>query len=174
MIAAKKLLFINSICILSIFGKGLYAQQFNEQTDIYLPGVHNSSSAFGDYDNDGDLDILLTGYAGSTYGYISRVYKNNGDNSFTWQSNFVLTGVRYSSVAWGDYNNDEYLDILLTGYTGSDTISKVYKNIEGESFIEQTDISLTGVTSGSVDWGDYNNDGYLDILLTGYIGSDKK
>jgi len=42
-----------------------------------------------------------------------------------------LTGVVYSSVAWGDYDNDGDLDILMTGYTGSEHISRVYENDAG-------------------------------------------
>ena len=47
-----------------------------------LPGVYYGSVAWGDYDNDGDLDILLTGYS-SSLGDISRVYRNNGNGTFT-------------------------------------------------------------------------------------------
>jgi hypothetical protein len=142
---------------------------FSEQTGISLTGVANSSSAWGDYDNDGDLDILLTGEA--YYGRISKIYKNNGDNTFTEQTGISLTGVANSSSAWGDYDNDGDLDILLTGSTGSTTrISKIYTNNGNNTFTEQTGISLTGVSSSSVAWGDYDNDGDLDILLTGQAG----
>jgi predicted nucleotidyltransferase len=142
---------------------------FTEQTGISLTGVANSSSAWGDYDNDGDLDILLTGE--SYYGIISKIYKNNGNNTFTDQTGISLTGVSSSSVAWGDYDNDGDLDILLTGSTGSTTrISKIYKNNGNNTFTEQTGISLTGVRNSSVAWGDYDNDGDLDILLTGQAG----
>ena len=133
-------------------------------TDISagLAGVYYSSTAWGDYDNDGDLDILLTGYDGSSY--ISKVYKNT--NGIFTDISAGLTGVYYGSVAWGDYDNDGDLDILLTGHDGSSYISKVYKNTNG-SF---SDISagLPGHYSGSADWGDYDNDGDLDILITGY------
>ena len=92
-----------------------------------LPGVRDGSGAWGDYDNDGDLDILLTGDTGSEL--ISRVY-NNDAGSFT---DIVagLPGVDASSVAWGDYDNDGNLDILLTGDTGSETISRVYYEYMG-------------------------------------------
>jgi predicted nucleotidyltransferase len=133
-------------------------------TDIAagLPGVDNSSVAWGDYDNDGDLDILMTGYS-TVYGYISRVYENEG-GTFT-DTGAGLTGVYAGSVAWGDYDNDGDLDILMTGHTGTERISRVYEN-EGGTF---TDIAagLTGVYRSSVAWGDYDNDGDLDILMTG-------
>ena len=89
--------------------------------------------AWGDYDNDGQLDILLTGQPGP-YLYLSQVYHNNGDGSFSLNTNAVLPGVAYGSVAWGDYDNDGRLDILLTGETGYGTngypsgICSVYHN----------------------------------------------
>jgi PKD repeat protein/predicted nucleotidyltransferase len=142
---------------------------FTKQTDIILPGVMNSSVAWGDYDNDGDLDILLTGNNsdGATT-YISRIYRNNGDNTFSYQSGIKLDGVASSSVAWGDFDNDRDLDILLSGrLISGGFISKIYRNNNNNTFTEVTDISLTGVGYSSVAWGDYDNDGDLDILMTG-------
>jgi predicted nucleotidyltransferase len=139
---------------------------FTEDTNISLTGVYYSSVAWGDYDGDDDLDILLTGYTGSAA--VSKVYENDG-GTFTEDTNISLTGVYYSSVAWGDYDGDDDLDILLTGYTGSVSVSKIYEN-DGGTF---TDISagLTAVYESSVAWGDYDGDDDLDILLTGYTGS---
>jgi hypothetical protein len=145
---------------------------FTEQTGISLTGVYNSSVAWGDYDNDGDLDILLTGCTGTKF--ISKIYKNNGNNTFTEQTGISLTGVGWSSVAWGDYDNDGDLDILLTGFVSyGNYISKIYKNNGNNTFTEQTGISLTGVSDSSVAWGDYDNDGDLDILLTGNTGATR-
>jgi len=45
-----------------------------------------------------------------------------------------------SAVAWGDYNNDGYLDILLTGYSGSGYISKVYRNNGNGTFTDLTPV----------------------------------
>uniref|UniRef100_UPI001CF83D1D FG-GAP-like repeat-containing protein n=1 Tax=Penaeicola halotolerans TaxID=2793196 RepID=UPI001CF83D1D len=130
-----------------------------------LEGVYVSSAAWGDYDGDGDLDILLTGQDASNQP-ISRVYRNNGDDTFT-AINAGLEGVWYASVAWGDYDGDGDLDILLTGLTASNLrISRVYRNNGNETFTA-IDAGLEGVDFGSVAWGDYDGDGDLDILLTG-------
>ncbi|WP_197285429.1 VCBS repeat-containing protein, partial [Planktothricoides sp. SR001] len=61
-------------------------------------------------------------------------------------------------------------DFLLTGWSSSGRISKLYKNT-GSGFSEDTTVSLPGVSSSSVAWADYNGDGKQDFLLTGYSSS---
>jgi hypothetical protein len=132
-----------------------------------LPGVDRSSAAWGDYDNDGDLDILLTGDTGS--GFLSRVYRNDGGGIFA-DIGAGLPGVADGSVAWGDYDNDGDLDILLTGDTGSGFASLVYRN-DGNGAFSNVNAALPQVSGSSLAWRDYDNDGDLDILLTGDTGS---
>jgi hypothetical protein len=155
---------------------------FTLDPNAALPGVYNGSVAWGDYDNDGRLDFLLTGDTGyqDTNGneiYISQVYHNNGDGSFALNTNVVLPGVAYGSVAWGDFDNNGRLDILLTGQTGVDTnnypivISQIYHNNGDGTFTLDTNAVLPGVYTSSVACGDYDNDGWLDILLTGDTGN---
>jgi len=141
---------------------------FSEQTGISLTGVDNASVAWGDYDNDGDLDILLTGKeSDDPFTPLSKIYKNDGDNTFSEQTGINLTAVDNGAVSWADYDKDGDLDILLTGYNDiEEAVSKIYMNNGNETFTEQTGIS--GVSNSSVAWGDYNDDGYPDILLTGY------
>jgi hypothetical protein len=135
------------------------------ETGAGLVGVSNGSVAWGDYDNDGDLDILLTGSGASGLGSpVSKVYRNDGGGTFT-DIAAALTAVELGSVAWGDYDRDGELDILLTGWTASSRVSKVYRN-NGGTFAD-IGAGLTGVGSSSAAWGDYDNDGDLDILLTG-------
>lgn len=137
------------------------------ESGIQFPfGLKIGSLAWGDYDNDGDLDILFTGLEGTSTA-ISKVYRNNGDGTFTDSGN-SLTPVTLSTAAWGDYDNDGDLDILITGQpSGGPRISKIYRN-RGDGTFEDSMIPLQGVSDAAVAWGDYDNDGYLDIILTGW------
>jgi uncharacterized delta-60 repeat protein len=136
-----------------------------------LAGVTSSSVAWGDYDSDGRLDILLTGADESLPALrVAKVYHGDGGGVFT---DIVanLTGVSASSAAWGDYDNDGDLDILLTGSPdGTTGIADVYRN-NGDGTFTDIAAGLTGVYYSSVAWGDYDNDGDLDILLTGMTSS---
>ena len=138
-----------------------------------LDNVQQSSVAWADYDNDGDLDILLTGFTASGQPPIAKLYRNSGGATPTFSdAGAGLTGVYMSSVAWGDYDNDGDLDILLTGFTGSQRIARLYRNSGGPNPTFSNDgATLDGVNTSSVAWGDYDNDGDLDILLTGFTGT---
>jgi hypothetical protein len=146
---------------------------FSEDTtaEVGLTGVYLGSVAWGDYNSDGKPDILLTGKtAGAEGPSVSKIYRNDGDGTFS-DIGAGLTGVRFSSVAWGDYNADGRPDILLTGQSGSGRVSKIYRN-DGNGIFTVIAAGLTNVYKGSVAWGDYDSDGDLDILLTGAVDSD--
>ena len=131
-----------------------------------LVGVDFSGVAWGDYDNDGDLDILLTGndVGGNPF---ADVYNN--DSGVFMAIGAGLTAVAGSSVAWGDYDNDGDLDILLSGLAGGVTFfSDIYNNDDG--IFTAISAGLAGVGGASVSWGDYDNDGDLDVLVTGFTG----
>ena len=150
---------------------------FTEQTNINLAGVSYSSAAWCDYDNDGYLDILITGAMlnNPTTNIVSKIYKNNGNGTFSEQTNISINGQDGGGVAWGDYDNDGNSDILISGSTYINTtyypMSKVFKNNGNNTFTDQGGISLLNLYHSAVAWGDYNNDGMLDILLTGYDGT---
>ncbi|MCD4770626.1 MAG: FG-GAP-like repeat-containing protein, partial [Bacteroidales bacterium] len=143
----------------------------NEGNDIFtgidpgLVSIFLGSIAIGDYNNDSDIDILITGQD-SLENRISKIYRNNGDLSFT-DIDAGIIGVYRSSVAWGDYDKDGDLDIVISGHdVNNNYVTMVYRNDGGDIF---TDINanLLGISGGSANWGDYDSDGDLDILVTG-------
>ncbi len=147
-------------------GGNASAQTFTDVAQT-LPGVRYGSVSWGDFDNDGDLDPLLTGNTGSTT--IARIYRNNGNNDFT-DLNAGLPGIADGAAVWADYNGDGWLDLAMTGQGTAGRISRVYRNNGNATFTNLT-LGLPGLDSSTIAWGDYDNDGDLDLFLTGYTGS---
>ncbi len=138
---------------------------FVSQDGRELPAVTYGSVAWGDFDNDGKLDVLITG--SSAAGRISRIYRNNGDGTFT-DINAGLPGVQYSHASWCDYDNDGFLDFAITGLMNSQTnVTRIYHN-NGNGTFTDINAGLPGLETSSVAWGDYDNDGKPDFMLTGY------
>ena len=124
-------------------------------------GLSQSDAEWADYDNDGDLDVLTSGLSAS--GLLTRLYRNNGNGSFSVGADFL--GLKESDLEWADYDLDGDMDFVLCGRVGANAYTYLYRN-EGAAFT-QLDLGLPGVSNGSVDWGDYNNDGRPDLLITG-------
>ena len=100
-----------------------------QESSTTFPDLLEGMSDFGDFDNDGDLDLLLAG--SSTDGTKSRLYENNR-GSFTLADDTYIEGVDRGSVEFGDYDNDGDLDILLSGQNASSqSITKIYRNEKG-------------------------------------------
>ena len=131
-----------------------------------LPGVFISASAVGDFDNDGDLDVLLSGQMSSGV-TITRLYRNDGGTNFA-DVGLALPPVEFGALAAGDFNNDGLLDFALTGIDSTtNTYARIYRNTGGNNFVD-VGAALTPVEFSTVTWADYNNDGFTDLLLTGY------
>jgi hypothetical protein len=135
--------------------------------------VPSPNSAFGatamaDYDNDGDLDFIATGLDASS-NTITQIYKNT-PAGFSIVTSPALPNVYNGSVGWGDYNNDGLLDLVITGDTlfnnNESAVAKIFKNT-GAGFVEQFAGTLLPMHLGNTEWFDYNNDGLLDLLVTG-------
>jgi PGF-pre-PGF domain-containing protein len=176
------------ISMLLFFSFGLVEAQpyLNENATWQqnLTDIRWSNIVLGDLDNDNNLDLVLFGCLSDgandcENGMIAKIYINNGTSlieNLTWQQN--LTAVSWGSVALGDIDNDGDLDLAASGcglskYPPCDNIvgSKIYTN-NGTSLIENLtwQQNLTAVSWGSVALGDIDNDGDLDLGLSG-IGS---
>ncbi|MDB6110778.1 MAG: hypothetical protein JWR69_2528 [Pedosphaera sp.] len=134
---------------------------------IMLPAVSKSAVAWADVDNDGDLDLLIAGQTGSTASMaITKLFRNDGHNILT-EVPTSLPGVTHCAVAFGDYDNDGKVDILIAGFTvNTNRIARVYHN-EGNWVFSDSGVAMTGVSLAAVAWGDYDNDGFADALVSG-------
>jgi len=144
---------------------------FSKLNGLNIVGINFGTAVWGDYDNDGDLDVLASG--SSSNGRVTKIYKNNGNNTFDEQTSIILESLSSSAAAWGDYNNDGYLDIILTGRNSSNVPStKLYRNNGDNTFSEETNVNLPGFLGSNIAWGDYDNDGDLDIVIAGVLANN--
>ena len=128
-------------------------------------------SAWGDYDNDGDLDIVAVG----TY-QPHALFRNNGDGTFTNTAD--QAGIADPRGGWGslfaDYDNDGYVDLYITrgGWSGAAENTLYHNNGDG-TFTDVTHAAGVADPQSSfcAAWADYDNDGYLDLYIAdGVIG----
>ena len=146
-------------------GDQVFATPLFGATATSIPAVFLGGMAWGDFDNDGLMDVVISGATDPSGGNpITQVWRNTG-SGFAFYAG--LPGVVYSSVAVGDFDNDGLLDIVIAGYNGGAT-AQVWRNT-GSGFSLYA--SLPGVYFCSVAVGDYDNDGLPDILLSGISNS---
>lgn len=72
-----------------------------------------------------------------------------------------------AGAAWGDYNNDNYLDLFVSGIGADGCFAGLYKNVNGTSFENVMAETFPGLRNANITWFDYDNDGNLDLFLAG-------
>ena len=129
-------------------------------------GFGVNGAAWADYDNDGYPDLFVTAYPGG-----NLLYHNNGDGTFTQVTGSSLSGPTQFSwaCAWGDYDNDGFPDLFVATGAAWETAQTnlLYHNEGNGTFtqVTQGDPVTTPAFSAGCSWGDYDNDGFLDLFV---------
>ncbi len=143
--------------------------RFTDVTDeAGLLDPNNSiSSQWGDFDNDGWLDLFMCSERTS-----NRLYKNLGNGKFreiAAEAGLATNGRDVAKgCAWIDYDNDDYLDLFVTNLGGT---AQLYHNNRDSTFTNVTvAMGIFGPQVGFSCWSwDYDNDGWQDIFATCYV-----
>lgn len=130
-----------------------------------------------DFNKDGYIDIFINGWDDTEKHRFSAIFINDGFGKFVAMAQPNLIRKGFGSATWGDVDGDGWLDLLLNGDGGTDNegssdIYRLYRNNSGSleakaTFNDYRQISV-GDGARMVDW---NNDGKLDIIFTGWSGT---
>lgn len=152
-------------------GVGAFTQT---QNTVETSGGYCETASWGDYDNDGLLDLYVARSGGTLATNKNLLFHNEGGNAFTK----VMTGTPVTdafisrSVNWTDIDSDGDLDLFVTNE--KDQNENLYRNDGAGVFTKLTNGPLLndGGKTMSSSWGDYDNDGDLDVFLANDKGND--
>lgn len=127
------------------------------------------SSAWADFNNDGNLDLVIAYKSG-----LVEIYRNDGDRFTEAGSELGLPrqGGEGRGLAWGDYNQDGYVDLYVGTRRGGNAL---YRNNAGRGFTNvaaELGLVLPEVNTRQVSWIDYNNSGRLDLFIANRSGAN--
>lgn len=148
----------------SAFTQVIYSPKDPLQSiDNAIPGLYNARFSWGDYNNDGLMDLAVIGQ-NDDIGNITKIYENK--NGSFQDLNLANRAFRYGDVKWVDLNNDGWLDLSIIGQSGSAVVYQQLINNKGV-FEVSTPASVAGLKYATMTFGDYNNNGTLDMFTTG-------
>jgi hypothetical protein len=138
--------------------------------DIVTEINSSQSCAWADYDNDGYIDLFVT----NRYGMSNRLYKNNGDGTFTkiLSGSIVTDNAESRCSAWGDYDNDGWQDLFVVNYQGYNDF--LYRNNQNGTFTRVMNVPMVydQQWGSACQWSDYDNNGFIDLFVTNTDGSN--
>ncbi len=150
-----------SVCLLAILPINISFAEFEAfpTGEVSLGGTKHGGVAWGDFNNDSCLDILVA--AGNV-----QLFQQNKDEgrclgNFEAVRTFVSPNTGLRSVIWGDFDNDGFIDFAVNKFNQL----VIYKNVDGTaaSFVEV--LNDNPGNSEGMGWFDYDADGYLDLLV---------
>jgi hypothetical protein len=122
--------------------------------------ANGSAAAWGDYDNDGLVDLYVT-----TFNGVAFLFHNEGNGAFSSITKVpvVAGGMNSFGCAWADYDNDGYLDLIQGGYNAS---SRLFRNLGNGTFeqIKSGAIAKFDTGANNIVWGDFDKDGNIDLF----------
>jgi hypothetical protein len=146
---------------------------------IPLDSSNNYHAMWGDYDNDGWPDLFVSiGTSNDVQPVRNVLYHGLGDGTFTnLQTGSLVTNLGNSAgLGWGDYDNDGYLDLFVCSRSRNQLPNLLYHNNGDGTFTRMTSNVVGSIASDLVpfnflncSWGDYDNDGFLDLVV-GVLG----
>lgn len=133
-------------------------QSFTQTVSYYHGG------SFADYDNDGNVDLFLCNYFPTKY---NELHRNGGATGFVRETASVIPAEANQSVGatWADYDSDGFIDLFVPN--GNGFKNSLFHNEGNGSFRKENNVinNEGGQSVGSC-WGDYDNDGDLDLFVT--------
>jgi|GEM_PF-266514 len=130
----------------------------------------SAACAWGDYDNDGDLDLLV----GNKWQQ-PILWNNNGDGTFrqVTDSGITSAGGESYAVAWADYDNDGWLDLIILNTWNCNYLFHNNGNGTFTRITQDPVVTEAGAAIGCA-WGDYDNDGWLDLFVAYGAGQNNR
>jgi hypothetical protein len=142
-------------------GDGQFARVV--EGDLVNDVAVSQTAAWGDYDNDGDLDLFVSNY----YRHDNFLYRNEGGGTFSRVTDqpVVVDGGNSTGAVWADLDNDGFLDLLVANAENED--NRLYRNQRDGTFVESFDGPLPwdGGGSSASAVADFDNDGDLDVYI---------
>ncbi len=147
------------------------------EKDLGLIPKGYGSAVWGDYNGDGFLDLLLNGdgYLGSGEDNdgVYRLYRNiNGVFDIATTFEFYRQNSTGDGAKFADWDNDGDLDVIITGWNGSRQATDIYLSAGGVFTPYSSNENIPGVSEGSIEVADVDNDRDLDLIITGFSGNE--